>query len=117
MTHGERIFGYITILLESPVGGDGEEERLLHTIAGDLGFALRSIEEALARARTQRLLEETERVADVGGWEWDLTPTSSPSAGVASDSRLRRPLIDLSDVIAMSLRRTAVGGPRVSIPS
>ncbi len=73
LTHGTRTFGYITVVFDSPEHEDGEAERLLHTVAIDLGFALHSDEQALAREKTQRLLEETERVADVGGWEWDLT--------------------------------------------
>ncbi len=103
LTHGERVFGYITILLESPVDEEGEEERLLHTIAGDLGFALHGSEESLARASTQRLLEETERVADVGGWEWNLaTDEFTVSAEWRRIHGWGNGPIDLSDVIALS---------------
>ena len=102
LTHGARNFGYLTILFASPVDDDVEERRLLHTLGGDLGFALSSIDDARARARMQRLLEETEHVAGVGGWEWDLTTDAfTPSTEWCRIHGLANAPLRLSDVLAI----------------
>ncbi|MCC6491161.1 MAG: PAS domain S-box protein, partial [Candidatus Hydrogenedentes bacterium] len=75
---GARLFGVLSVYADHAYAFDAEEIDLLKELAGDLGFALNSIEledarqESDERLRTaQDLLAETGRLAKIGGWEFD----------------------------------------------
>ena len=79
LRHAGRTYGVLVVALPVGMADDEEEQSLFKELAGDLGYALHSMEidEAHRQAeqkvlRMQQLLDETGDMARVGGWEIDL---------------------------------------------
>ena len=64
--HTGRLFGLLTILLAADVAVDDEERDLLREVAGDIAFALHSMEMEEARKRAEEALKEhSERLEEM----------------------------------------------------
>jgi len=63
--------GVLSVSVPLAHAHDSEGQALFKEVAGDLGFALRKMEAEEALKRSERLLNETERISKVGGWEYD----------------------------------------------
>ncbi len=60
MLCGERLFGAVNIYADKPNAFDDEEINLLAELAGDLGFALQSIEDESKRGRAEEAVKQAE---------------------------------------------------------
>jgi PAS domain S-box-containing protein len=60
MLHTDRLFGVLCVYADQPHAFDQEELDLLREVAGDLAFALRSIEDEAERRRAEEALRENE---------------------------------------------------------
>ena len=76
---GGEVYGLLSVSASNKGFYPQEERDLLAEVAGDIAFALRSIEidkerERVTRelARQKRLLSQTQSLAKVGGWEYDV---------------------------------------------
>ncbi len=58
--YGEQLFGVVDVYADKPEAFDDEEISLLAELAGDLGFALQSIEDEAERKRAEAALQEAE---------------------------------------------------------
>lgn len=72
-------FGALTIYADGPEAFSDEEVKLLTELANDIGFGILMLrtqkEHAKARddlKKSQKLLNDSQRIAKVGGWEYDL---------------------------------------------
>ena len=90
--HGERLFGVVNVYADKPEAFDDEEISLLAELAGDLGFALQSIEDETQRKRAEREIESLARFP---------TENPNPVMRVEQDGRIlyanaaSRPLLRL----------------------
>lgn len=57
---GERVYGALTVCLPTAFSTDAEEQALLREVAGDIAFALHSIEQETHRRRAEQALRENE---------------------------------------------------------
>ncbi len=71
LTHAGHRYGTIAVYVQEQLQEDGEEIALLQEVADDLALALHAIAMEEARQKREYLLQETARVAHVGGWEWN----------------------------------------------
>jgi PAS domain S-box-containing protein len=60
MEHGGRIYGLLSVSIPASLAGEEEEQALFEEVAGDIAFALRSIEQERERARAERALRTSE---------------------------------------------------------
>jgi two-component system, cell cycle sensor histidine kinase and response regulator CckA len=77
--HQDRVHGVLAASLPAVAAADPEEHSLFLEIAGDLGYALHTIEVEREQRRVtealrqnEALLREVGRIAEIGGWEADL---------------------------------------------
>ncbi|MFW6154551.1 MAG: PAS domain S-box protein [Planctomycetota bacterium] len=74
LAHGGRVYGALIVSVPAAYAHDREEQDLLSEVAGDLGFALRKIEDARAlRASRERYREFITRSLE-GVWFFKLDP-------------------------------------------
>jgi PAS domain S-box-containing protein len=72
LEHDGHVYGFLTVALPALELDPDEANRLVRVIGDDLAFGLFSLRVERERARMERMLTETERIARVGGWRWDL---------------------------------------------
>ncbi len=66
LRHGSRTFGLLGVAVPEETAADREEISLLEEIAGDLGFALHSVEAGIARRHSEELFRVSFNQAAVG---------------------------------------------------
>ena len=78
LRHEEHFYGVLAVSLPRELAADPEEQGLFAEVSDDIGFALHSIETERQRRQAERdlrfqkaILEETGRIAKVGGWSFD----------------------------------------------
>ncbi len=76
---GDECIGVLNIYAAEPDAFEDEELALLCELAADLGYGIQALRTRAARqeaeqalARSQALLSESQRLAKVGGWEYDV---------------------------------------------
>ncbi len=72
LTFENRIYGALCVCVPLIYAQDAEEQHLFNTLAGDLGYALKRIEDAEALQEAVLRQQEAVRAANVGLWDWDL---------------------------------------------
>ena len=65
LKYGKRLYGYMGIAVPIKFANDEEEASLFEEIAGDIAYALASIEQDKALRKSQQLLDARARIADV----------------------------------------------------
>jgi len=66
LEHGEKVYGLLVISMSAHFIADEEERALFKEVAGDIAFALRSMELEDERKRMEEQLRQQERLAAVG---------------------------------------------------
>ena len=77
MGHEAFAYGVLAVYAGHANAFDGEELELLRELAGDLGFALRGMDEARQRARAEAALRDSEArfqqvTQNLGEWVWEV---------------------------------------------
>ncbi len=72
LRHGESVYGVLVAFVPAVYAEDAEERALFEEVASDLAFALHKIEAARRLRESREMLARTERIANVGSWEWEV---------------------------------------------
>ncbi len=72
LRHGGKTYGILSVSVPAAYAIDEEEQALFDELAGDLAFALHKIEVAKHLRKIRGMLSRTERIANIGSWEWDI---------------------------------------------
>jgi PAS domain S-box-containing protein len=70
--HGGITYGTLSVSVPAAYACDEQEQELFTEIAGDLAFGLHKIEAARQLRESRAMLARTERIAQIGSWEWEI---------------------------------------------
>ncbi len=74
LSHDSKVFGYLGVVIDSSLGVDEEELSLFTEMAGDVAFALYSIDQTKEMAVGEKNLRSAQALAHIGNWI--LNPTT-----------------------------------------
>jgi PAS domain S-box-containing protein len=118
LEHGEKVYGLLSASIPAPLTADGEEQVLFQEVAGDIAFALHSIELEEERKRAEEELIRLSSavktsidsivIIDVGGKIIDVNEAALKMYGTDD----KKDLIgqDIMDYIAPEQRERALAG-------
>ncbi|MFO7889469.1 MAG: PAS domain S-box protein [bacterium] len=72
LEYGGKVYGLLSVILSANFAFDKEEQSLFSEVAGDIAFALYSIEIEKERIQAVELMKKSQEIAHIGSWRLDL---------------------------------------------